>query len=143
MIDRKFFKTDLGFERHKFWAPEMMMVAIYTTNYLVKMGFRCLWTDTVTTVAEDKLVNRLHDQHNRRVAGDLSVTGWNQAARDNVEKELDTHFSLLAYVTASGKREIAFCHNNGNGWHFHIAVNAKYKLPSFITEPTQQELAAI
>ncbi len=131
MLEREHFKTDLDFERHKLWAPEMMTVAIYTTKFLLSKGLRCCWTDTVTTAAEDLACGRKHDQHRRRVAGDLSVMGWTQADRDMVEKELDEHFVLLAYVTASGKKEIAFCHNNGNGWHFHIAVNAKYKLQEF------------
>lgn len=130
-IDRKYFKTDLGYERHFFLCDEIIVVMLYTIKFCESIGLPVKFTDTVTTASEDALVSRLHDQHRRCVAVDLSVFGWTLEQRTIVEKELDTVFSLLAYVTASGKREIAFCHNNGNGWHFHIAVNAKYKLPEF------------
>ncbi len=127
MIDRIYFKSEQAYDRQVHLCPEIIMVMLYTIKFCESKQIPVKFTETVTTAAEDKLLSRQHDQHRRCVAADLSVHGWSLENRAEVEKELDEHFKLIAYVTGSGKKEIAFCHNNGNGWHFHIAVNAKYK----------------
>lgn len=131
MIELKYFKTQLAYDRQHYLCDEIMTVLIYTIKYCESIGINPVVTETVTTVQEDKLVNRVHDQHRKRVAFDLRVKDWTLDQINQVEKELDEHFKLLAYVTASGKKEIALCHDSGAGKHFHVAVNAKYKLNEF------------
>lgn len=92
-------------------------------------------TETVTTAQEDAAVSRKHDQHRRRVAFDGRVVDWSGEQIDAMLEYLNTAFASLAYVTESGAKQVAFCHNNGNGLHFHVAVNAIYKLEEYTIKP--------
>ena len=89
-------------------------------------------TETVTTAHEDALVSRKHDQHRRCVAFDGRVSDWSGEQIDAMIAHLNEKFKALAYVTESGFKQVAFVHDNGNGLHFHVAVNAFYKLREFI-----------
>ena len=132
MIDRKFFKSQKAFVRQDLMCSEIQVVMKYAIEYAQLIGVENpIITETVSTAAEDKATGRKHDQHRRRVAFDMRVKNWSGEQIDALEKELDDKFAPMAYVTASGKSEIAFCHGEGENIHFHVAVNAKYKLPEY------------
>lgn len=132
MIDRKYFKTQLAYDRQKHWVPEIAMVMAEFIAYALTIGVKSpLITESVTTVSEDRKVNRKHDQHRTCVAGDGRVSDWSGEQIDAMISHLNTTFAKWAYVTGSGFKQIAFNHDNGNGPHFHIAVNAKFKKKEF------------
>jgi len=129
-IDRKYFKTTTAYERQKYLHPLAIGVMLHAVNFAPTIGVNDLiFTETVTTEAEDKLVGRQHDQHRRRVAVDVRVKNWSGEQIDAMEKELDTYFNSIAYVNGAGKKEVAFCHGEADNIHFHVAINAKFKLP--------------
>ena len=132
MIDRKYFKTALAYYRQKLLCTQIQTVLAEFIRYALEIGVtEPMITETVTTLAEDQAVQREHDQHRRRVAFDGRVLNWSGEQIDAMIAHLNTKFAALAYVTGSGVKQVAFCHNNGNGEHFHVAVNAVYKLPEF------------
>lgn len=135
MIDAKYFKTLKSHGRQKFMCSQIQVVMAEFIRYAKEIGVENpVITETVTTVAEDQAVKREHDQHRRRVAFDGRVNNWSGEQIDAMTAHLNEKFKGLAYVTNSGAKQVAFCHNNGNGDHFHVAVNAIYKLPEFKEE---------
>jgi hypothetical protein len=132
MIDRKYFKTEQDYERQKFMCAQIQTVMAEFVRYAIEIGvLNPVITETVTTAAEDKAVKRQHDQHRRCVAFDGRVFNWSGEQIDAMVAHLNEKFKALAYETNSGKHQVAFCHDSGNGDHFHVAVNARYKLPEF------------
>lgn len=133
MLDRKYFKSDEAHARQVLLAPEAQRVLKYAVEVACpRAGVdHPIITATVSTVNEDKACGRKHDQHRRRVAFDIRVKDWAGEQIDAVETDLDKEFNDIAYVNGSGKKEIAFCHGEGDNIHFHVAVNAKFKLPEY------------
>lgn len=132
MLNQECFKTKIAHERQKFMCSQIQTVMAEYVRYALEIGvIKPLITETVTTIDEDQLVNREHDQHRRRVAFDGRVLDWSGEQIDAMTKHLNEKFVDLAYVTKSGVKQVAFCHDNGNGIHFHCAVHSKYKLPEF------------
>lgn len=132
MIPRKHFKTQKAFDRQGLMCPEIQTVMKYAVEFAIEIDVACpIITETVTTLKDDRAVGRKHDQHRRGVAFDLRVKDWSGEQIDALELELDKRFRFLAYVTASGTQDIAFCHGEGDNLHFHVAVNARYKKKEF------------
>lgn len=130
MLDRKYCKSDSVFYRQKYLCPEIQTIMAHFIQFALEIGVKePLITETVTLLGEDQKVNRKHDQHRRRVAFDARVVDWSGEQIDAMLEHLNDVFEPLAYVTDSGAHQIAFCHDNGNGPHFHVAVNARFKLP--------------
>lgn len=136
MLDRKYFKTDRAFIRQDLLCAQAKTVLAAFIRYAKEIGVaEPIITETVTTLAEDLEVNRAHDQHRRRVAFDARVNDWAGEQIDAMLDKLNADFLPLAYVTSSGEKRVAFCHDNGNGMHFHVAVNAIYKLEEYTNKP--------
>lgn len=129
--NQNIFKTQLCFERSKFWCAQIKIVAQSYVEKCIEMGKTPLFTETVTTKKEDDEVNRLHDQHRRCVAFDASVKNWTEKEIQEMIDFLNTKHINIAYVTSSGKKQIAFCHDNGHGNHFHCSIHASYKKEEF------------
>ena len=132
VIDKKYFKDEKSYQRQIYLCSEIRIVMKFIIRFCEnELGFSPVFTETVTTKEEDAKVSRKHDQHRRRVAVDLRASNIKENDRQALIEELIFHFSDWAYVTSSGVKRIAFCHDNGHGIHFHIAVNARYKLDEF------------
>lgn len=111
--------------------PVVAMIAFDMEWYAVSnFGKELTITETVTTLAEDKALNRKSSSHQRGVAFDLRT-------RDLTENEI---VSLLTYINSkwaykdyhylsfSGKKRLAIYHNNGNGSHFHVQIHSKFSI---------------
>lgn len=126
------FKTETARSRFHLLHPKIQEIALDAYNYALTIGvLHPVFTDTVTTVDEDKKVAREHDQHRTRVAFDFRVIDWNGEQIDAMTEYLNERWAEFAYVTGSGVHQIAYYHDNGHGLHFHCAINAKYKQPEF------------
>lgn len=128
MLDRKYFKTDLIYDRQKYWHPKMSEIAQFIINYLtVKKHEQIVFTETVTTKAEDEALNRVSDTHRTRRALDLSTKGMSLELIQELMEALKAAFGDLGAVV-HGKPVIVIYHNSGHNWHFHVQLNRTFAL---------------
>lgn len=92
-------------------------------------------TETVTSLEEDQILNRVSSSHREGRAFDASTRGWPE------EKILQfmAHFSekykgIAAVAGKSGSPTLIVRHDTGHGDHFHVQINASFKIQNIKLE---------
>lgn len=127
------FKNETIRQRFSLMHPKTQEIALDAFNYALTICVdHPVFTETVTTLEEDQKCNREADQHRRRVAFDFRVIDWSGEQIDEMAAYLNAKYKAIAYISKkTGTKVIAYYHDNGNGPHFHVAINSTYKLPEF------------
>ena len=134
MIDQQHFKTKQCFDRFSMLAPKLQEIAQDAIDYALKIGVtHPVITETVTTEAEDKALNRVSDTHRTCRAFDFRVIDWSGEQIDAMLDYLNKKYSDIGAETSNG-RVVALYHDNGHGLHFHIQLDRSFSLPNNLTE---------
>jgi hypothetical protein len=129
MLEQKHFKSAQCFNRFSMMHPKLQEIAIDAVDYALKIGVtHSVITETVTTEAEDKALNRVSDTHRTCRAFDFRVIDWNGEQIDAMLEYLQKYKDIGA-ETENG-RVIALYHDNGHGLHFHVQIDRSFSLPN-------------
>jgi hypothetical protein len=92
-----------------------------------KYGIQLTFTETVTTLEEDKAVNRLSDTHRTRRAVDIRVEDLPESLIAELcavfRKKYGKHGAI-----ASAMPQLIVYKPHGTGPHLHVQVSRKYSL---------------
>jgi len=132
MIPRKYFKTQLAYDRQAYWCPEIALVAAESIEYAKTIGVDCpIITESVTTLAEDQALKRVSSTHREGRAFDLRTIDWSGEQIDAMVSHLTATFPELGALSPEGIRTIALYHDSGYGPHFHVQVDRKFQQKEF------------
>ena len=102
-----------------------------------KHGVELVITQTITTMEEDLKLNRVSSSHRESRAIDISVRDQNFNIIDDFIIDDITHYintredySEYKYLSNSGKKRLAYYHDNSNGAHIHLAIHSKFNIYS-------------
>lgn len=120
-MDEKYFKSKKAFDGFSKCHSVMQFLAHEIKDWCIKNECTFLITETKTTDAEDRVLNRVSKTHQEGRAIDLSCREWK---KENIE-EFIAYFSHkyahIAAVGMSGPRLIVH-HDSGHGAHFHVQI---------------------
>lgn len=129
-IKDQIFANELVAERSKLLVSEAKDCIAEQYLWCYEKGLPFIITSSVSTLEEDKKLNRISDTHYQRRAWDISIKQW---SKEEV-KEFCDHFNFvfaeIAAVDKKGKPSFAVHHNNGNGDHIHCQLHRRF---AFIT----------
>lgn len=115
---------ELFFQLH----PLVMLVLVdmYSYCYDNKMPFTL--TDTVSTIEEDRELNRVSSSHRTKRAADIRTNQWNHLELKDFVNYFSNKYKKIAAISGSGKPELIVVHDSGNGMHAHIQIHSRYSL---------------
>ena len=109
--------------------PIIVYIASGLTIWGISNNIPILFTDSVSSIAEDKVLNRVSSTHRDGRALDVSTKGWTQDYIDAAIKFLNDGYSHFAAIGSDGEQRLVVYHNSGNGFHLHIQINKQFTLP--------------
>lgn len=117
------FKTPLVEERTNSLCDTAVEVLYFMADYCKDRALPFVVTDSVSTPAEDKALNRVSDEHSTGRAFDLSIHGWLELAITDFIAEFEKRYMCVAAVgKTTNQPRLIFRHNNGHGEHIHVQV---------------------
>jgi hypothetical protein len=109
--------------------PALLFIFMDMNWYSVtNFGESLVITDTISTPKEDKKLGRVSDSHQKAICIDIGVRNLNIFQVQELVKYINNkkEYENLKYLSYTGKKRIAYFHNNGNGDHIHTQINKKY-----------------
>jgi hypothetical protein len=97
--------------------------------WINRNSLSCIITDTISTHIEDVKLKRVSASHRQRRALDMSSKNWPDKLIKDFEATFNEKYKSIGSISQKDlKPRMVLYHNNGNGAHFHIALNATYSL---------------
>jgi hypothetical protein len=122
------FKTPLIKERSLGLHPLTLMILADAVHWARVRGLPASITETVTTAAEDKALNRVSDSHAEGRAFDMSTRGWDEESIAKFTEEFSKRYGAIAAFGKSGNPALIVRHDSGRGDHFHIQIAKKFQV---------------
>ena len=85
-------------------------------------------TDTISTLAEDKKLNRVSSTHRTARAVDLRVRNWSRHEKKDFLNLFNKKYAKFAAVDTQNNPNLIVMHDSGSGFHAHIQIHSKYKI---------------
>lgn len=120
-MNREYFKTDKAFERFAECHNVLKSLALDMQSWCKENDCPFMITESKTTDAEDRVLNRISKTHSEGRAFDLSTKGWTLMKIQYFIAYFSHKYVNYAAIGVSGPRLILH-HNNGNGDHMHIQI---------------------
>lgn len=128
------FKTKTTWERALYMSPVTLLVMADMAIYCNENHLPFLITETFTTEAEDRRVNRQHACHREGRAFDVSIRGWHVNDMKKFEEFFEKKWGHLgALSTLSGNKNLVELHK-GTALHFHVQVAKTYAVKANFQE---------
>lgn len=119
---------ELFFKLH----PALMLIICDINNYAwEKHNVELTLTDTISTHAEDLVLGRVSASHRKRIAADIRTNDLSIFVVQDIINYINSkpEYEKYHYLSYSGSKRLAYLHDNSNGEHIHLALNAKFGLP--------------
>lgn len=95
----------------------------------IQFKFTPVITETVTLEAEDLMLKRQSKTHQEGRAFDMRSLGWSDEQKNKFMDHFKLKFGHLGALSVrTGKPNFIVHHNVGHGPHFHVQINAAYKV---------------
>lgn len=121
------FKSPEILERAKMLHSKCVEVMADMYQWAVDNNLPFTVTDTVSTYAEDLILQRQTATHRERRAFDLSDHGWSsQNIKDFCEHFNFKYWDIAAVSNETGKPLLVYHHDAGHGYHFHVQIHKRY-----------------
>lgn len=85
-------------------------------------------TETVSTLEEDKELERVSTTHLESRAFDLSVRGWNREQIEECVRVFSMKYRHMGAVGGDGNPRPVYYHNAGTGYHLHFQLHRRYAI---------------
>lgn len=115
-------------ERMVFLHPIVLMILAEVLQWCDEHGISPLITETVTTLAEDEVLNRTSNTHRTARAFDLSTKGWSESLIDECVHFFSKRYFKYAAVNAKGENILVYHHDAGTGEHLHFQINSRFSI---------------
>lgn len=107
--------------------PLVIVIAAEMYNWCYKQDIPFVVTSTVTTLKEDKKLNRVSSTHRTCRAFDLRSWVFTDEQRELFIKHFNRKFKNVAAVTRDGTPQLVVYHN-GTAPHLHIQIHSRFAL---------------
>lgn len=89
-------------------------------------------TETVTTLEQDKKLNRTSSSHRQCRAVDIRTKDLDPFLVADLVNYINNkkEYKRFHYLSNNGQKRLAYWHNNGNGDHLHLAIHSQFGLVS-------------
>jgi hypothetical protein len=101
-------------------------------DFCDKRGKDFILTDTMTSEAEDRALNRVSDSHNQGRAVDIRTTVWDKQFIDLFISSMIDKFGNLGAYSGDGARKLLVYHDSGHGKHIHCQLDTRYTVETRI-----------
>jgi hypothetical protein len=122
------FKTKKIHRRSLFMHPIMSLILIDMYWYCSSKGRPFMVTDTVSTLEEDKRINRMHDTHRTGRAFDISVKSWGKKFRREFCEYFNAKYINEAAFSASTLQRTLCVEHVGTARHIHVQVDRRFEV---------------
>jgi hypothetical protein len=87
-------------------------------------------TDTISTLAEDKKLNRTSSSHRECRSIDFRTDGIDPFIISDIVSYINNkpEYKRFHYLSGSGKKRLAYWHNSGHGNHVHLSIHSQYSI---------------
>lgn len=123
------FKHNKSRQRVKDMHPTIAMIMFLSSLWAEDRGLPFVVTETVTTEADDRAVNRKHKTHQEGRAFDFSIKGsdgkggWTTDDMTDYFIDMNERYGHLGAVSKStGQRSLVVFHGKGENLHGHVQV---------------------
>lgn len=125
------FKTQTIRSRLRYMHPRALELMFEMIEFCLQNGVDPEVTETVTTPAEDKELNRVSDSHPEGRAFDLRTVDWSREFLRKFLNHFNTKYSrpLGAISKSTGQANLIIHHDTGRGEHCHVQLNRSFALP--------------
>ena len=124
------FKTDKIKDRCRYLHGELILILNDMAMWCEEDGLPFVITDSVSTLEEDKKLNRVSTTHRTRRAVDISTRKWPNQLILEFQEYFSEKYKYKAAVSNKTKRpELIIRHDSGHGDHFHVQISARFALP--------------
>ena len=84
-------------------------------------------TDTISTLEEDKALNRVSSSHRRKIALDIRTANIDAFIVSDIIEYINkkSEYNKYKYVSLSGVRRLAYYHV-GSAEHIHLAIHSQF-----------------
>jgi tRNA U54 and U55 pseudouridine synthase Pus10 len=130
MLDKKYFKTELCFERSYKLHPVIIGVLDDMRQWCEQKGLEFLVTDSVTNYEEDMAVNRKFAEHREGRAVDLRCKTWDEASKKEFQKEFTKKYLHLAAISTETKKPKLIVIHKGTAEHIHLQFTRGFAIYS-------------
>lgn len=114
--------------------PILIMIFADLARYAQeKHGYKLVVTQTITTEAQDRALNRQSNSHRTCRAIDIRTKDMPFMVRDSLLNYINNkpEWKKYHYERSSGGHILAYFHN-GTAEHIHLAIHARYALTAKI-----------
>jgi len=111
--------------------PALLMIFADLYWYaLDKYNIELTVTDTISTIEEDKKLNRVSSSHRNSIAIDFSVKNIDAFQLSDLVTYINSkpEYRNYHYLSHSGVKRLAYIHDNSNGYHCHLALHSRFAL---------------
>jgi hypothetical protein len=123
------FKTPELKERTPHLCTEALDILDSMAEYCEERKLPFVVTDSVSTAAEDRELERVSDEHRQGRAFDIRIHDWPKSEADSFIMSFEKKFISRAAVSkVTGHPRLIFRHDNGHGDHLHVQVARLYAL---------------
>lgn len=97
---------------------------------VVNFGIPLTVTATISTELEDKKLGRVSSSHQHGIACDIRARILSKEQQKELSNYINSNKKYVdyKYLSRSGKKRLAFVHDNGNGIHFHTQIHRKFAI---------------
>lgn len=118
----KFKHPDLLKEYHGL-LPRAQIISEDMAKFCHDHGQEYLITDILSDETEDVALGRISNSHREGRAWDLRVRNWPLDFRKKFEEHFERKYSKWAAISKeTGKPNLIYIHDNGNGIHTHCSI---------------------
>ena len=112
-----------------FMHPLIVMVMFDMAFWCDERNIDYVVTDTISTIEEDKELNRVSDSHRTKRAFDLRSWTFTSGQIDEFIKHFNEKYEDIASISASDLvQRLVVIHGEGDQVHFHIAIHSRYRI---------------
>ena len=115
---------ELFFKLH----PVLMVILTDMYSYCYENKMEFVITDTISTIEEDRRLNRVSSTHRTHRAADLRIRNWNNLEIKDFQNHFNQKYKDFASLNSDLKPSLVVIHDSGWGTHAHVQIHSRYKL---------------
>lgn len=121
------FKNKKSKQRYFSLLPLTQLIITDVSWWANQRGLDVVITETVTTLEEDKELQRVSNSHLQGRAVDFSLIGWSEKDIKDCEKHFNEKYKeVSAYSLRTKKPVLIVPHDSGHGRHIHLQINRRF-----------------
>lgn len=126
----EYLKNTTDAERIPYLHPTTLRLMCEVIEYCEEKKLPCVFTSSLSTMAEDSVLKRVSDTHRTARAFDMSIRGWNSQQMADMVKYFSEKYPQLGALSTDGVARLIVIHDAGTGVHFHFQIRKDLSLPS-------------